>query len=90
MNHIIITAALATADSLEQRAAMIRAEVAAVTGKANATLSTAMQAAIEKMKSKPKTKPADKTRTQRNLSPEARKRIADAQKKRWEKFRKSK
>jgi len=78
MNHIIITAALATADALEQRAATIRAEVAAIQGKHNATLSTAIQSAIAKHKPKAK----------RNLSPEARKRIADAQKKRWAEFRK--
>ena len=84
MNHIIITAALATADALEQRAALIRAEVAAVQGKHNATLSTAIQNAITKAKA---TKP---TRAKRNLSPEARERIAAAQQKRWAAWRSGK
>lgn len=37
-----------------------------------------------------KTKPAAKKKAKRNLSPEARQRIADAQKKRWAAFRKEK
>jgi hypothetical protein len=79
MNQLIIQAALATADNLEQRAKAIRAEVATITGKHNATLKTAIDSAIDKRK------PASK---KRDLSPEARQRIADAQKKRWAKFRK--
>jgi len=80
MNQLIIQAALATAESLEQRAKAIRAEVASVQGKSNATLKTAIERAIEK-------RPA---RKKRDLSPEARERISAAQQKRWASWRQGK
>ena len=80
MNQLIIQAALTHADNLEQRAKAIRAEVASVQGKSNATLKTAIERAIEK-------RPA---RKKRDLSPEARERISAAQQKRWASFRKEK
>ena len=81
MNHIIITAALATADALEQRAANIRAEVAKV-AKPVFTADT-INDIVKNIKK-------DRAKVKRDLSPEARKRIADAQKKRWAKFRSGK
>lgn len=81
MNQLIIQAALATADNLEQRAKAIRAEVAAVQGKSNATLKTAIDSAIEKRKPRG---------GKRNISPEARERISAAQQKRWAAWRQGK
>jgi len=62
--------------------AQIDSEIARLT-QARALLSNTGQVEVPAKRDKIVASPAKKTKKKRNLSPEARKRIADAQRKRW-------